>query len=76
MRLSLIISVRWCFLLVTGLVALGGNQGAVDIRMGARGNVRLTGGTSSPGWFNRKIGLAWPARWWPPALQCTFLAGH
>ena len=37
MRLSLIISGRWCFLLVTG--CLGGNQGVMGTRMGAIGNV-------------------------------------
>ena len=65
MRLSLIISGRWCFLLVT--VAFVGNQGVVGIGMGARGNVRLTGAVL-PGRSSRKIGLAWAARWWPPAL--------
>lgn len=60
MRLSLIISGRWCFLLVT--VAFGGNQGVVGIGMGARGNVRLIGAVL-PGRSSRKIRLAWAARW-------------
>lgn len=54
-------------------VALGGNQGAVGIRMGARDNDRVIG-TSLPGWSSRKIGLIWPTRWC--LLHCTSLAVH